>query len=184
MKAIIDTYELKRIIKATKGFVSKNDDRPALQWIRLDFDKETGKVKASALDGFMLSVEFAPLIELDESFYTYIKPYLPIGIKSDYIEISVGNEFCNIVEKAGYYSIRYKQPQIKWLDTDKIVFDLEKEEIVASIYIDNKKLADMLKSIDTNGIQKPTIIEFRGENKPVMLKYGSGTRMLQVISSK
>jgi DNA polymerase III sliding clamp (beta) subunit (PCNA family) len=182
MKAIIETFEMKRIIRATKSFISKNDERPQLQWIRLDFDKETNKMKASALDGFMLSIEFAPLLQIDESFSAYIKPYLPVGAKADYIEISLENEFCNIV--VGDRSVGYKQPQIKWLDTDKIVSDLETKEVVSKIFIDNEKLASALKSIDIRCMNNPCIIEYRGENTPILLKFEDSVRILQVMRNK
>ena len=57
MKAILKTEDLKRLIKATSKFISKDDNRQILQWIQLKFDKEKLTVTAAALNGYMVSVE-------------------------------------------------------------------------------------------------------------------------------
>ncbi len=182
MKAVIDVYEMKKVIKATKEFLFRGDERPALQNIRLDFDKETKKLKATAIDGYMMSMEFAPLMDIDESFAVYIKPYLPIGINWPVIEISLENGFCQLV--AGDRSVGYKQPDIKWLDSDKLLNDWQKENIVAGIYIDNEKLTKILKSFEAKDKSNPTVIEFRGANRPILVKKGDSIRMLQVVRSE
>lgn len=182
MKILMETRDLKRIIKATKKFVSKDFYRKALQYIRFDFDKDTKKLKATALDGIMLSVEYADIAKIDESFSVYVKPYLPIGMDSEWAEITVNDGTCYIT--VGERGVSYKQPDIEWLDTDKLIKDLEKKEVISSIYFDNEKLADLLKSIDKCNMQEPTIIEFRGENKPILVRFKDNVRMLQVMRSE
>lgn len=182
MKAVIHVYEMKKIIKATKEFLSKDDLRPALQNIRLDLDKETMKLKATAIDGFMMSVEYAPLLDIDESFTVYIKPYLPVGIEYEYMDICLENDFCQLI--AGDRSVGYKQSEIKWLDTDKLLKDMSSGDVVAGIYFDNEKLATVLKSFGRFDKTNPAVIEFRGVNTPILVKKGESVRMLQVCRSK
>ncbi len=176
MKAVIDIYEIKKIIKATKNFIYKGDERPNLQYVRLDFDKDKHKVKATAIDGFMMSIEYGRILQIDESFSAYIKPQLPVGVKADYVEIDVKDGFCYIT--VGDNSVGYRQPDIKWLDTDKLINDLEAKEIVTNTYINNDKLATALKSIESGG--QPINIEYRGINTALILRFEDSFRMVQV----
>lgn len=176
MRAVMDMDEIKRIIKATKSFVFKGDERPALKYVRLDFNKDTNKVKATALDGIMMSIEYGQIFQIDESFAAYIKPQLPIKAKGDYVEIAVNEGFCYIT--VGDNSFGYRQPEIKWLDTDKIINDLEAKEISANILVNNERLAAALKSIDSGKI--PVKIEYRGLNTGLILRYENSVRMFQV----
>ena len=59
MKAVIEANELKRIVDNTKRFVGVNDKR--MEYIRLEIDAEKKMIRAIALDGYKLSVEYAKI---------------------------------------------------------------------------------------------------------------------------
>lgn len=77
MKAIMDAQELKRLIAATKDFIGDNDVKPVHTYIKLDFYAEESAVRASSVNGYALSTEWARCHDVDEDFSVLIKPVLP-----------------------------------------------------------------------------------------------------------
>ena len=59
MKAIIDAMEFKRLVDNTKKFISKYESHKLMTYIYLQVNAETKEIKATALDGHRLSVEYA-----------------------------------------------------------------------------------------------------------------------------
>ena len=179
MKAIIKTDDLKRLVKSTRHFISKDENRPVLNFIRLEFEKAVMTVKATGLDGYKLSEENAHIKEIDESFIAYIKPYIPVGIKSDVITIEMVGNKCFI--DAGESSIAYKQPRGDKIDTKKIIGDLESNPAICEFFIDRDFLVDALKSIcEKENIRESVAFEFRGEDHPILLKSGESKRVVMV----
>ncbi|MDP4116186.1 MAG: hypothetical protein Q8903_08625, partial [Bacteroidota bacterium] len=122
MKAMIESKDLKRIIKATGKFISKNDMRPILQYIRLDFEQKS--VVATACDGCRISTITVPC-KSDEKFTAFIEPYLmPHMPKCDVlIEMVDNNCFINVEGRI----VGYRQPEsnLKY-DIRKVTDDFSK----------------------------------------------------------
>lgn len=66
MKAIIDANELKRIVDNTKRFIGCNSEK--MNYIYIEIDAENNVIKATALDGNRISVEYAKIQSADQSF--------------------------------------------------------------------------------------------------------------------
>ncbi len=174
MKAVIDTRELRRLINSTKGSMGKEDNRLMLTFIRLDFDKSTRTVTATALDGFKLAIEKTSLTYVDETFHAYIKPYLPVGIDSTAtIEVKDGHCFISDGERC----VGYKQPEGKWLDVDDLLKKYDNTPVQCDICIDAEYLNEALKSIKYD---KPIRLEYRGEEQPIIIKKENSVRIVMV----
>lgn len=177
MKAMLNTSDIKKLIKATRNFISKDDNRPLLNYIRLDFDKESMTVKAVAIDGYRLSEEMATARSIDQSFSAYIKPYLPVGIDNSYVILELKDNKCII--DAGHSLVGYEQPTGNRMDTDAIVKDLESKAVLFDFNITGELLISALKSMDSS--ERGSIsFEYRGEHVPVMLKSQNSKRIVTV----
>lgn len=182
MKAIIRSSELKRIVKATAKFISKNENRPMLQYIKLEFNKEKMKVKAIAVDGYKASIEEASCMQLDEDFTAYIKPNLPSIGKNSYSTVEIVNDDCLINIEGRITGCT--QPKGNFLDVVKIIKETTESPVSAKIAVNPEYLINALNSSKVSrGTQtrEPVIIEFRGPAQPLILKDEYGTRMVLPI---
>lgn len=181
MKAQIITKELKRLIKATAKFISKDDRRPMLQYIRLDFNKESCSVKAIALDGYRMAIETAVCAYVECDFSAYIKPYLPAGATSEYSIIEVDGERCLI--DIGGSIVGYKQPKGTFpYDTDEIVKTLESIPVTHEVAVSETFLLDALKSFQPDEFGKdPIIIQLRDRIGAITLRTKNGVRYVLPI---
>ena len=176
MNATIKTTELKRFIKATEKFISKEDYRPMLQYIKLEFNKDNMIVRAIATDKYKLAIENAECCSLDESFTAYIKPYLPAGVTSELANISLTDDKC-LIDIDGSI-VGYRQPKGNFGIIDKSIADLEQESTVLNISVNKKFLEDALKSTQTEKSIKPVItLELKqGELSPIIIRSNNGVK--------
>jgi DNA polymerase III sliding clamp (beta) subunit (PCNA family) len=177
MKAILKTEDLKRLIKATAKFISKNDNRQILQWIQLNFNKENMTATAAALDGYKLSTETVPCFDLDESFTAYIRPYLPVGAKDIYSKIELTDDRC-LIDIGGRFT-GYKQPKGDFFNIEKFLAETEQIPITSEVALTRDFLVDALKSLQKDEYcHLPVIIQLRDNLKPVSVKLGKSTRYI------
>ena len=177
MKAILKTEDLKRLIKATAKFISKDDNRQILQWIQLKFDKEKLMVTAAALDGYKLSIETVLAFDIDESFTAYIRPYLPVGAKDIYSKIELADDRC-LIDIGGRFT-GYKQPKGDFFNIEKFLAETEQIPITSEVSLTRDFLIDALKSLQKDEYCRlPVIIQLRDNLKPVSVKLGKSTRYI------
>ena len=175
MKALLETCDLKRLVKATAKFISQDENRRMLRWIRLDFNKDTSTVKAVASDGWKMSIENANCVSIDESFTVYIKPYLPVKVKDKYstIELSDGKCFIDI----GGSIAGYVQPKDEFMDYVKVIADIETVPVVREVYFSKALLVDALNSLRQENYlpRLPVIMQLRDDYGAVSVKMGKST---------
>lgn len=179
MKAFLQTEDFKRLINSTKKFISKDENRPILQYIRLDFEASLNTIKAVALDGYHMAVERANCLEIDESFSVYIKPYLPVGVKSQITKIEVIGSNC-LIDMDGRI-IGYRQIEGDPFNDSQVISGAEENPILFKIAVNPQYLMDALQSSKVSGgdfKQEPVIIEYRGDIKPLFLNTKNGKRMI------
>lgn len=179
MKAIINALEFKRLVENTKKFVSKYESNKLMTYIYLQVNAETKEVKATAVDGHRISVEYTTAIEVDESFNCYIKPVIPKIVKNDrYVELE-------LVDKKAYITVNdnimgYKQPEGEYFKVDKMIQDLEAKEPTASIWVDPRLLKEALDSA-IYGYNQPVKIEIRDKKDPILIKRKSGYKDIKLV---
>lgn len=177
MKAVLQTSDLKRLIKSTAKFISKDQNRPMLQYIRLDFDESTSMVRSIALNGYMMSVEKASCYA-DESFTAYIKPYLPIGATGKTVIVEVIGDYCHI--DIDGQSVGYKQPTGEFINTDEVLKNFESTPVTFKIAMNEEYLLSALTSIHKEGKIKnePVVFEFHEAVGPAILKTKNGLKAI------
>lgn len=188
MKAVISTTEFNRLIDATKKFISTDDqNRPKFTYIRIEFSKgengEENKVLAVAVDGYRLSVESGSALDMDESFTVYIKPNFRFPAvrwpKENYCEITLNGEECII--RSGGFVYGYRQPKEpeNFLDWKQVVPD---RECVFRYGINPKYLIAAIQAAAVRRVHnKPIILEFYGENLPMILRLGGSSSFKMVL---
>lgn len=173
MKAIIETDELKRLIKSMAKFVSKELNRPMLEWIRPEFDKTS--VKAIALNGYMVAVEKADLIDIDEPFIAYIKPYLPPLTGKPYAKISLIEG--KLLIEVGDRIIGYEQPTGNFIDMDDTLKSLNKDAPTLKILFSKDLLEAAIRSVQQDtSIRKAITLKFSTPNSPMIIESGNGVK--------
>ena len=179
MKAIIDAMEFKRLVDNTKKFVSKYESHKLMLYIYLQVNAETKEVKATAVDGHRISVEYTTAREVDESFNCYIKPVIPKITKNDrLVELE-------LVDKKAYITVNdnimgYKQPEGEYFKTDKMMQDLETKKPTASIWVDPTLLKQALESANY-GYNQPVKIEIRDKKDPILIKRKNGRKDIKFV---
>jgi DNA polymerase III sliding clamp (beta) subunit (PCNA family) len=177
MKAILKTEDLKRLIKATAKFISKDDNRQMLQWIQLNFNKDNMTATAAALDGYKLSIETALCFDIDESFTAYIRPYLPVGAKDIYSKIELADERC-LIDIGGRFT-GYKQPKGDFFNIEKFLAETEQKPVTSEVFLSRDFLVDALKSLYQEKYSRiPVVIQLRDNLQPVSVKLGKSTRFI------
>ena len=179
MKAIIDAMEFKRLVDNTKKFVSKYESNKLMTYIYLQVNAETKEVKATAVDGHKISVEYTTAIKVDESFNCYIKPVIPKIVKKDRcVELE-------LVDKKAYITVNdnimgYKQPEGEFFKIDKMIQDLEAKQPTASIWVDPTLLKQALESA-IYGYNQPVKIEIRDKKEPILIKRKRGWKDIKLV---
>jgi DNA polymerase III sliding clamp (beta) subunit (PCNA family) len=173
--AVMETCLLKKLIQSTGKFISKDENRPQLHYIRLEFNKESNTVKAVALDGYKVSIQTEKCISVNEDFVAYIKPYLPPYASNQYAEIELKNEHCFITISDRL--IGYKQ------DISNVIYNSimqklnELTEVTHELYVNADYLADALKSISKDKSGRRIVkMQLRGGIGPVSLETENGIR--------
>ncbi|SET71894.1 hypothetical protein SAMN05443270_1104 [Lacrimispora sphenoides] len=172
MKARISAKDFKRIIDNTKRFVGPEYKGGKLPWIYLKVDVETKTIKATALDGHKVSIEYADITEADESFSCYIKPNIPKITRHDsYVDIEVSKN--RIYVQVGESIMGYVQPEGEYYGVEKMVNDLMTEPKGLTIGVNANLLKDALASISDYGDRIPIArIDLRGPKDAIVIRSG------------
>lgn len=168
MKAVIEADELKRIVDNTKRFVGVNDKR--MEYIRLEIDADKKTIRAVALDGYKLSVEYAKIQDTDESFLCYIKPVIPkITRSTEHAVIELSGD--RVLIQADESIMGYVQPSFDYYDVDKLIKEETEKEIIRTIGVNAKYLKDALVSAKDSMRSRDIIkIDVRNPNEPLMIR--------------
>ena len=167
MKAIIDAKELKRIIDNTKKFVDING---MMMFLRMEIDAEKMMVRATALDGYRISVEYARVIDADKSFTCYIKPIaLKITKYVHYATIELENGRALI--QVGDTTTEFTQPENEYPNVDRVLEVETKKEVLNTIGVNTKYLKDALESTkDIRQTRDIIRLEIRKPNEAITIK--------------
>ena len=168
MKAIIEPKELKRIVDNTKKFIGNVNT--AMEYIHLEIDADKMTIRAVALDGHRISVEYAKIRDADESFSCYIKPVIPKITKYTYQAI-IELEDNKVLIQANDSIMGYVQPTIDFYDVDTVINKEMEKEIVRTIGVNAKYLKDALDSVRDNTKTRDIIkIDVRNPKEPLMIR--------------
>lgn len=167
MKVKLRACELKRIVDGTKKFLAKNNRNKFMCYINLEVDADKKEIKATALDGHRVSVEYAGIVEVDESFKCYIMPNIPKVSKNDlYAEIELVNERAYVT--VGESITGYVQPEgTKVYDIDKFITDTENVTAKAFVGVDVQLLKEALESVSKES--RYVKIEVREPNQTISI---------------
>lgn len=168
MKAIMEANELKRIVDNTKRFVGVNDKR--MEYIRLEIEAEKKMIRAVALDGYKLSVEYAKIQDTDESFLCYIKPVIPkITRSTEHAVIELSGD--RVLIQADESIMGYVQPSFDYYDVDKLIKEETEKEIIRTIGVNAKYLKDALVSAKDSMRSRDIIkIDVKNPNEPLIMR--------------
>ncbi|MEL7568085.1 MAG: hypothetical protein AAGU27_24860 [Dehalobacterium sp.] len=182
MKAMIPAKTLRRIVMATRGFVSKaGSNRPAYEYIKLEFSKGNSSVTAVAVDGYRLSVEHASC-DVDEDFSAYIKPMLPPIKGNEWAMVTVDGERAYV--EIGGLAAGFVQPKEVEFDYRGVVDNARKNAPTYRIGFNGDFLLTALKAAKEScgaSFKLPVILEFRGPNEPILLVTNSGDDVKMVL---
>ena len=138
-----------------------------MTYIYLVVDAEKKEVKATALDGYRISLEYAQVVEVDESFSCYIRPNIPKISKHDlYAELELANKKAYLT--VGENITGYVQPEGIFFDADKYMDDLKKVPALATVGVNATLLKEALDSIP-KGYERYVKIEFRQPHQPIVI---------------
>lgn len=174
--AMIRTDEFNRLIDATKDFTAQKDQigaQPIYNYIKMEFNAETSRVTAIAVDGYRMSVEHAVISECEENFTAYInsKVKLPKG-KWAIIYIDVdGTDKPDVMIRCDGSVFSYEQPKDgDFIDWRKFI---PSDEPVYRIRFNGKYMLDALRAakVSCGGfIKNPIALEFRSPQSPILLR--------------
>ena len=147
MKAIIDANEFKRLINNTKKFINNSSGNVMMRYIYLEINAETKEVRATALDGYRVSIEYSKVKEVDESFNCFVRPNIPKITNSD------RDAVLELIDKkllvtVGENITGYVQPEKEYFKVDEIINNLS-SEAAASIWVDPKLAKEVFESAIT-----------------------------------
>lgn len=171
MKATIGATDFKRLIDATKRYIRTDHLYKNMAHIRLEISE--GLIKASALDGHKVSIEYAEAIH-DTAFTCYIKPNIPKITRHDlFVELELIEN--RLLVTVGDNIMGYVQPEItKPYDVDKVIKEATAKEVAASVWMDAKLLKAAVDGITGEGYKKTYIkIEIRDKKDPVIIRTGA-----------
>lgn len=138
-----------------------------MQYIHLEVFADEGYIKATALDGYKISVEYAKA-QAGESFKCLIKPCIPKISKQDrHATLELTGDKCFVT--VGDQITGYIQPAAKYYDVEntlKITDETPKE----TVCIDAQYLKEAAES--TRGVYGlgRVSIDIYGKNKPVVIR--------------
>lgn len=190
MRAIISAREFNRLVDATKKFIGKDSqNRPNYTYIRMEFTKGENegenKVLAVAVDGYRLSVESGTVFDLDESFTVYIKPNFRFPCtrwpKESYCEITLNSGDQECIIRGGGFVYGYQQPTEpeNFLNWKTVVPD---RECVFRYGINPDYLIAAVQAAAVRRVyNEPIILEFYGENLPVVMRLGESSSFKLVL---
>lgn len=169
MKARIDAQEFKRIINNTKKFIGS---RELMSWIYLEIDAEEKLIKATALDGHRISIEYAKLNSADESCTCYIRPVIPgISRYDEYADLELeGNR---LFVQVGESIIGYVQPEGQYYKVNDIIEQYYNKEKTITIGVNAKYLKEAMDSIGSSGLERKIAkIDLYNPGSPIIIRSG------------
>lgn len=170
MKVIMDADVFKRVINNTKKFTRNSASNKAMEYIYLEINAETKEIKVTATDGYKISIEYAKVKEVDESFKCFIKPNIPKITKYDInaeLELLGGRLLVTVGENI----TGYKQPDIEYFKMDDLLKKYKLEDIVTSIYINPKLLIEALQSVKVESFYNYARLDIpKNPHHPVMVR--------------
>lgn len=176
MKARLYASEFKRIIDNTKRFVGTSWTlNSKTQWIYLKVDAELKTIQATALDGHRVSIEYAEIVDADESFTCYIKPNIPkINKKDMYADLELNDK--RLYVQVGESIVGYVQPEGEYYKVDELLNDMRDKEKIRTVGVDARFLKDALSSIGRFDNNIPLArIDLYGPKDPIIIRSGSKT---------
>ena len=184
MRAVIKASEFKRLVDNTKKFISRYESNRLMGYIYLEVNADTREIKATALDGHRVSVEYAICYEADQSFSCHIKPAIPKITKKDCdVELE-------LIDNKAYITVNdnimgYKQPEGEYFKTDKLISELEEKPPAAVIYANANLLKSALESVSGLADYKPIVkIEIRDKKDPIVIKkirFSEATKDIKLV---
>ena len=170
MTAEIYSNDFNRVIDATKFCTSTNIlDRAMTRYIKLEFNAEHQEMTAFSCDGYRFSIEHAAIANCDENFVAYIKPTIKLP-RSQYFVIMVDDN--EVIFRGNDLSFGFTQPTtIEEFNYKKIIDGLPPR--VLKIGFNGNYLLETLKAAKIsagNTFKKPVILEFHGEDKPLIIR--------------
>ena len=127
-------------------------------------------IRAIALDGYKLSVEYAKIQDADESFLCYIKPVIPkITRSTEHAVIELSGD--RVLIQADESIMGYVQPSFDYYDVDKLIKEETEKKIIRTIGVNAKYLKDALVSAKDSMRSRDIIkIDVRNPNEPLMIR--------------
>ena len=183
MKAVMQIDHFHDIVKATCKFIYIGVHRPMLEYIRLDFDKDTLLVKAYASDGYRVSTETRPCYEIDESFMTYIKPFglhdssgiYKVDPRNPYMSVELVDKRCLL--SIGERIIGTRQPEGDPVNFEGIIATLKESKVVKEVKANPFFLVDAIKSVKVE-YRQPVHMQFTDGHGPIIIKTKTGARYI------
>ena len=167
MKATIQADSFKRLINNSKKFMGIHNG--LMSYIYLEVDAEKKIIKAEALDGYKVSIEYSPVKEADSSFKCYVRANIPkITARDREVELELIENRCYV--RVGENITGFIQPAGEWFKTEDVINKAEKQPVTASIYVDPKLLKEALDSIGEGAYKKGVKLEIRGKRDPIIIR--------------
>lgn len=181
MKARIEAQAFKNMVDNTKKFTGYMDKT---RYIYLEVNAEEKELKATAVDGHKVSIEYAGIREADESFNCFILPSIPkINTKDRYVELELVDN--KVFVTVGENITGFIQPEGEFFKLNNLLDGLKnKDTVQGCIYIDAKLLKDALDSC--KGQYKPWVkIEIRGKKEPVVItkRHDKGLKLVLPVNA-
>lgn len=175
MKALIDGKSFNKLIESTKRFVAKSHRNQALEYIKLEFNKETCSVTAAAIDGYRMSIEHNICLEVDEDFSILVKPTVTKCPKREkFAKIEKLDDRAYI--EFGDTITGFHQVKGEFYDYTKAYADMTANEVTYKIGFNGDLLIDALLSAKASvggTLREAVILEFRSPHEPIILKTGN-----------
>lgn len=179
MRAVIRAEEFKRLINNTKRFTGDCSNK-LMQYIYLEVNADTKEIRATALDGYRVSIEYAGVMEVDESFSCYCRKDIPKISKHDLnVELELVDKKLFIT--VGDYITGYKQPEGEYFKLDEFVKGVEAIPVEGSIYVDAKLLKEALESVDQNVFKRTVKIEIRNKKAAIVIAPANAKRNAKYV---
>ena len=179
MKAILEAKEFKRIIDNTKRFASEFNGIHLMDWIHLVIDAEKKMIRAEAIDGYRISVEYARLQDADMSFSCFIRSNIPIITKNDsYAELSLQENKLYVTVSDNIMG--YIQPQGEFYKVDDYIEKYSRKSD-KRFAINAKMLAEAMESIKAIDGEKIAIIDVYDRCEPIVIRSGRDGENIKLI---
>lgn len=174
--AVVKADDFNRALQATRAFTKKGagtnglDAASVYGYIRLEFRKATRIMTAIAIDGYRLATERAACEECEEDFDIYVKGnvHLPRG---SYATISSRGDDCEI--RCAGLIFGFEQPKGDFMAWRRAIPGGDGTEPKFKIGFNGNYLLEALQAAKIskgNSLRHPVILEFFGEDKPVVIR--------------